>query len=128
MLNERSGLLGVSETTSDMKSLLEACADDPRAALAVDMFCYTARKFVGALAAALGGIDTLVFTGGIGEHAAPVRARICAGLAFLGVDLDSERNRNAERDIGREGSACRVLVVATDEERMMARHAFRLLS
>jgi len=128
LLNEQSGLLGVSGTTNNMKTLLEACADDPTAELAVEMFCYTARKFVGALAAALGGLDTLVFTGGIGEHAAPVRERICAGLRHLGVDVDPARNLAAERCISREGGACRVLVVTTDEERMIARHAFRVLA
>jgi acetate kinase len=107
LVNHRSGLLGVSGTTGDMKALLEASAHDPRAAAAVEMFCYSARKFIGALAAALGGIDTLVFTGGIGERSAPVRDRICAGLGHLGF---------------------RVLVVPTDEEKMIARHASRLLS
>ena len=92
------------------------------------MFCYAARKFVGALAAVLGGLDTLVFTGGIGERAAPVRARICDGLGHLGVALDAERNERADACVSPEKSACRVLVVPTDEERMIARHAFRLLA
>jgi acetate kinase len=128
LLNEQSGLLGVSGLTNNMKTLLEACADDPNAELAVEMFCYTARKFVGALAAALGGLDTLVFTGGIGEHAAPVRERICAGLRHLGVDVDPARNAAAASCISRESGACRVLVVATDEERIIARHTFRVLA
>jgi acetate kinase len=127
LVNERSGLLGVSGTTSDMKALLEASPHDGRAALAVDMFAYSARKFVGALAAVLGGLDTLVFTGGIGERAAPVRERICRGLGHLGVTLDAERNARADACVSPEKSACRVLVVPTDEERMIARHAFRLL-
>ena len=127
LLNERSGLLGVSGTTSDMKTLLEQCHEDPRAALAVEMFCHVARKFVGALAATLGGIDTLVFTGGIGARAAPVRERICAGLGHLGVALDPVRNASAERCVSQVPSACRVLVVPTDEERMIARHTARLL-
>jgi acetate kinase len=127
LVNEQSGLLGVSGTTSDMKVLLEARADDPRAEIAVEMFCYSARKFVGALTAVLGGIDTLVFTGGIGERAAPVRERICAGLAHLGVEIDGARNVAAAGCISRDSSACRVLVVATDEERMIARHAARVI-
>jgi acetate kinase len=128
LLNERSGLFAVSGITSDMKALLEASAHDARAALAVEMFAYTARKFVGALAAVLGGLDTLVFTGGIGERAAPVRERVCAGLGHLGIALDVDRNARAEGCISSERGACRVLVVPTDEERMIARHAFRLLS
>jgi acetate kinase len=128
LVNQRSGLLGVSGTTSDMKTLLEASPRDERARLAVEMFAYAARKFVGALAAVLGGIDTLVFTGGIGERAAPVRERICAGLGHLGVALDLERNARADPCVSADSSACRVLVVPTDEERMIARHAFRLLS
>jgi acetate kinase len=128
LLNERSGLLGVSGTTSDMKMLLEASAHDARAAVAVEMFCYTARKFVGALAAALGGLDTLVFTGGIGERAAPVRERICAGLDHLGVAIDRACNARAAACVSAGRSRCRVLVVPTDEERMIARHTFRALS
>jgi acetate kinase len=92
------------------------------------MFAYTARKYVGALAAVLGGLDTLVFTGGIGERAAPVREHICQGLGHLGVALDAERNARADGCVSPEKSACRVLVVPTDEERMIARHTFRLLS
>lgn len=128
LVNQRSGLLGVSDTTSDMKTLLAASAHDARASLAVEMFCYIARKFVGALAAALGGMDTLVFTGGIGEHAASVRERICAGLGHLGIVIDSARNERADACVSAERSACRVLVVPTDEERMIARHTFRVLS
>jgi acetate kinase len=128
LVNRRSGLLGVSGTTSDMKMLIEASAHDARAALAVEMFCYAARKFVGAFAAALGGLDTLVFTGGIGERAALVRERICAGLGHLGVAVDLASNDRAETCVSAAGSACRVLVVPTDEERMIARHTFRVLS
>jgi acetate kinase len=128
LVNERSGLLGVSGTSSDMKVLLDTSAHDARAALAVDIFAYTARKYVGALATVLEGLDTLVFTGGIGERAAPVRARICQGLGHLGVALDAQRNARADGRISPDNGACRVLVVPTDEERMIARHAFRLLS
>jgi acetate kinase len=127
LVNERSGLLGVSGTTSDMKTLLERSPPDPRAALAVEMFCYVARKFVGALATTLGGIDALVFTGGIGERAAPVRERICDGLGHLGMAIDPARNARSEACISQDSSACRVLVVPTDEERMIARHTARIV-
>jgi acetate kinase len=125
LVNDRSGLLGVSGTTSDMKRLLAAAPADPRASLAVEMFSYAAKKQVGAYAAVLGGLDTLVFTGGIGERAARVRARICAGLEHLGVHLDESKNARDEREIG-EGP-CRVLVVPTDEESVIARHALAML-
>ncbi len=127
LLNERSGLLGVSATSSDMQVLLERRRDDPRAELAVEMFCYSARKSVGALAAVLGGLDVLVFTGGIGEHASAVRARICEGLGYLGVTLDLATNERGETSISAAGSACSTLVVKTDEERMIARHVARLI-
>ena len=101
--------------------------DDQRAAAAIDLFCYQARKFLGALAAVLGGLDTLVFTGGIGEHAAPVRASICAGLAFLGIVLDPQRNEAHAPVISRDGGAVTVRVLRTDEDLMIARHTSRLL-
>jgi acetate kinase len=92
LINRRAGLLGVSETSADMRDLLNRETSDPRAAEAISLFCYGAKKFLGALTAALGGLDTLVFTGGIGEHAAPVRWRICEGLEFLGIRLEPDRN------------------------------------
>ena len=92
MVNHESGLLGVSETSSDMRDLLAREAQDVRAAEAVALFCYQAKKWIGAFAAALGGLDTLVFAGGIGENAPLVRARICDGLGFLGIELDEKRN------------------------------------
>ena len=92
MVNHKSGLLGVSETSSDMRDLLAREAHDIRAAEAVALFCYQAKKWIGSFAAALGGLDTLVFAGGIGENAPPVRARICDGLGFLGIELDEPRN------------------------------------
>src|SRR5665811_2529732 len=92
MANHKSGLLGVSETSSDMSELLEHEAGDVRAAEAVALFCYQVRKWIGAFAAALGGLDTLVFAGGIGENAPIVRARICAGLEFLGIELEEKSN------------------------------------
>lgn len=122
LLNHEAGLLGVSGQSSEMRVLLEKRKTEPAAALAVQMFCYQARKFIGAFAAALGGLDTLVFTGGIGEHAATVRAEICSGLQYLGVALDGAANsRNAEV-ISAAGGRCVVRVVATDEDLMIARH------
>lgn len=92
LVNFQSGLLGVSETTSDMRDLLQREAEDIRAAEAIALFCYQIKKWIGAFAAVLGGLDTLVFSGGIGENAAPVRARACDGLGFLGIELDEKRN------------------------------------
>jgi acetate kinase len=121
LLNHQSGLLGVSGQTSEMKPLLDKRKTDAAAAMAVEMFCYQARKFVGAFAAALGGLDTLVFTGGIGERAADVRAEICSGLEFLGIVIDERANR-ANAEVISAGSRCVVRVVATDEDLMIARH------
>jgi len=92
MVNFQSGLLGMSETSSDMRDLLDRETQDVRAAEAVALFCYQVKKWIGAFAAALGGLDTLVFAGGIGEHAPTVRARICDGLGFLGIELEVQRN------------------------------------
>jgi len=122
-----AGLLGVSGLSPDMKTLLEAREQNLQAALAVDLFCYQARKHVGALAAALGGLDTLVFTGGIGERAAPVRRQICQGLVHLGIELDPERNQAHAGTISTPPSPCTVRVIPTDEDLMIARHTRRLL-
>ena len=127
MVNHASGLLGVSETSSDMQELLEREHDDERAAEAVALFCYQAKKFVGAYAAALGGLDTLVFSGGIGENAAPVRERICAGLGFLGIELSAERNAAADDVISTDGSRVTVRIIRTDEESIIASATRRLL-
>ena len=127
LLNHEAGLLGVSETSSDMRDLLAAQATDTRAAEAVALFCYQARKGVGGFAAVLGGLDTLVFAGGIGEHAAEVRARICAGLEFLGIELDADRNAAHAGVISSAGSRVTVRVIPTDEERMIARTVGRLM-
>jgi acetate kinase len=128
-LNERSGLLGLSGTSRDMRDLLARSETDPRARLAVDVFCYRARKYVGAYLAALGGAHALVFTGGIGEHAAPVRAGICEGLAWAGIALDPSANAaTGDRRIGAHGGGLDVWVIATDEERMLARETVRSLS
>jgi acetate kinase len=123
-LNERSGLLGLSGASRDMRDLLERADRDPRARLAVDIFCYRARKYVGAYMAALGRPAALVFTGGIGEHAAPVRAGICEGLAWAGIALDRAANTAARGDarIGTARAKVDTWVIATDEERMLARY------
>jgi len=127
MLNEQSGLLGISGISSDMQKLLEERERVHEAAQAVEFFCYSARKHVAAMAAALGGLDTLVFTGGIGEHAPSVRAEICAELGFLGIELDPDANAGNERSIGNLASGARVFVIPTDEDLMIARHSYRLL-
>jgi len=125
MVNHQSGLLGVSETSSDMRDLLAQAASDVRAREAVALFCYQVKKWVGAFAAALGGLDTLVFAGGIGENASPVRARICEGLNFLGIELDESRNAQATPVISMAGSRVTVRVIRTDEEQMIARSVLR---
>lgn len=127
MVNHESGLLGVSQTSSDMRDLLAREADDVRAAEAVAMFCYQAKKWIGAYAAALGGLDTLVFAGGIGENAEPVRARICTGLDFLGIELDESRNAAHAPVISSDASRVTVRVIRTDEELMIARSVRRVL-
>jgi acetate kinase len=121
LVNRQSGLLGVSGISSDMKDLLAKRAGSQHAAEAVDLFCYQARKWIGALAAALGGLDTLVFSGGIGENAAEVRAQICSELAHLGVKLDSARNAAGSAVISIDSSPATVRVIPTDEEIMIAR-------
>ncbi len=127
LINHESGLLGISETSSDMQDLLACQATDVRAAEAVALFCYQARKWIGALAAALEGLDTLVFSGGIGENAVEVRARICDGLGFLGLDLDQQRNTEHAGVISHERSRVTVRVIHTDEERMIVRTVCRML-
>ncbi|MFI5231292.1 MAG: acetate/propionate family kinase [Gemmatimonadales bacterium] len=127
MANHESGLLGVSETSSDMRELLAREAGDVRAAEAVALFCYEARKWVGAFAAALGGLDTLVFAGGIGEHAPLIRARICNGLQVLGVELDAAANATGAPLISAPASRVAVRVIHTDEELVIARTVYRVL-
>jgi acetate kinase len=126
MVDRRSGLLGISGRSSDMRDLLGD--DRAEAREAVDLFCYRVRKEVGAYAAALGGIDTLVFTGGIGENLPEIRVRICDGLAFLGIDLVAEANRCGADIISRPEAAVAVRVIRTDEERMLAAHAASLIA
>jgi acetate kinase len=121
MVNFQSGLLGVSETSSDMSDLLEHEADDVRAAEAVALFCYQVKKWIGAFAAALGGVDTLVFAGGIGENSPTVRARICHGLGFLGIELEEKQNMANAGVISTAASRVAVRVIHTDEEWMIAK-------
>ena len=125
IINHQSGLLGVSETSSDMRDLLDHEKTDERVAEAVILFCYQAKKWIGSFAAALGGLDTVVFSGGIGENALPVRARICESLDFLGIKLDESRNAEAAPVISNNTSRVTVRVIRTDEELMIARSVFR---
>ncbi len=127
MVNHESGLLGISETSSDMRDLLDRESGDVRAAEAVALFCYQAKKWIGSFAAALGGLDTLVFAGGIGENAPVIRARICDGLGFLGVELDPRRNGAGAPRISPARARVDVRVIRTDEELMIARSATHLL-
>jgi acetate kinase len=127
MVNLKSGLLGVSETSSDMRDLIEREAGDARAAEAVALFCYQAKKWIGSFAAALGGLDTLVFAGGIGENAPLVRTRICEGLGFLGIKLNESRNANNAAVISGKSTRVTVRVIHTDEEVMIARAVSRLV-
>lgn len=126
LLYQESGLLGVSGISNDMRTLL--ASSDPRAAEAVDAFVYRAQREIGSMAAALGGLDTLVFTGGIGEHAAAVRARICRGSAWLGVEIDDDLNARGEERISRHGSRVKTCVIPTNEELTIARHTRRVLA
>jgi len=127
MVNFKSGLLGISETSSDMHDLLNSEAEDMRAAEAIAIFCYQVRKWIGAFAAALGGLDTLVFAGGIGENAATIRTRICDQLGFLGIELDQKRNAEHAPWISTGTGRVKVRVIRTDEELMIARSVLQIL-
>ena len=127
MVNFKSGLLGISETSSDMHDLLKSEAEDVRAAEAIAIFCYQVRKWIGAFAAALGGLDTLVFAGGIGENAPTIRARICDELGFLGIELDQKRNAEHAPWISTGTGRVKVRVIRTDEELMIARSVMQIL-
>ncbi|MBN1142313.1 MAG: acetate/propionate family kinase [Deltaproteobacteria bacterium] len=127
LLNHRSGLIGVSGISPDMKTLLEKRESEPHAAQAIEMYGYHARKAIGALSAVLGGLDGLVFTGGIGERAAPVRALICQGLDYLGIRLDPGKNESHAPLISADGTRCAVRVIPTNEDLVIARHTRRLL-
>jgi acetate kinase len=128
MVNFQSGLLGISETSSDMQELLGRETTDVRAAEAVSLFCYQVKKYIGAYAAALGGLDTLVFAGGIGENAPRVRARVCDGLGFLGIELEEEHNAAGAALISTDQSRVAVRVMHTDEEWMIAKTVCRVLN
>ena len=127
MVNHKSGLFGVSEISSDMRDLLAQEAHEPQAGEAVALFCYQAKKWIGVFAAALGGLDTLVFAGGIGENASCVRARICDGLGFLGIELSESRNAETAAVISTDASRAKVRVIRTDEDLMIARSVRRIL-
>ncbi|MGH7971766.1 MAG: acetate/propionate family kinase, partial [Limisphaerales bacterium] len=127
LVNFKSGLLGVSETSSDMRDLLAREAEDVRAAEAIALFCYQAKKYIGAFAAALGGLDALIFSGGIGEKAAPVRARICDGLGFLELEINDTKNNSNAGLISADTSRVGIHVIPTDEEWMIARTVCRVL-
>ena len=127
MVNFQSGLLGVSETSSDMRDLLDRETQDVRAAEAVALFCYQVKKWIGGFTAVLGGLDTLVFAGGIGEKAPVVRARICDGLEFLGIKLEEKQNLANEGLISAAAGRVTVRVIHTDEEWMIAKTVCRVL-
>ncbi len=127
MINSQSGLLGVSETSSDVRDLLQREKGDVRAAEALALFCYQAKKWMGALAAALGGLDTVVFAGGIGENSPVLRSRICEGLGFLGIELDAARNEAGAPVITTDRSRTVVRIIRTDEEIYMAKSVVQLL-
>ena len=132
IINKESGLLGVSGLSSDMRDIEEAAAKGhARAALALEVFCYRIRKYIGAYAAAMGGIDAIVFTAGIGENSPVVRERACRHLGFLGVELDEAKNaseRGRAVDLAKASSRVRVLLVPTNEERMIARETMRVIA
>jgi acetate kinase len=123
LLNQQSGLLGVSSLSADVKTLLDYMPAEPLAKLALDMFCYYARKHIGALVSVLSGVDRLVFTGGIGERSAIMRQWICEGLGYLGIQLDEAKNTEHARVIS--SGACTVNVIPTNEDLMIARHAYK---
>jgi acetate kinase len=133
VLNKQSGLLGLSGLTNDMRELLDEAAehDDRRAWLAIEIFCYRVRKYIGSYLAAMDGAQAILFAGGIGENAAPIRANVCDGLAWMGVKLDDQKNRatvkGAEGRISTDDSRVEVWVVPTDEELLIARDTVRVV-
>ena len=127
LINHDSGLLGISETSSDMHDLLAKETSDVRAEEAVALFCYQAKKWIGAFAAALGGLDTLIFAGGIGEKSPVIRSRICKGLEFLGVELEEKQNMANAPVISTDTGRVAVRVIHTDEEWMIAKTVSRIL-
>ena len=127
LLNKQSGLLGVSTTSGDMRALLEKAKQDPHAAEAIDLFCYRAKKYIGAYAAALGGLDALIFTGGIGERAPAIREKICSGLEFLGIRLDAAQNAANAPVISTTASRVNIRVIQTNEDLMIVQHVLSVL-
>jgi acetate kinase len=127
LLNKQSGLLGVSGSTGDMRTLLEKAAQDSHAAEAIDLFCYRAKKYIGGYSAALGGLDAVVFTGGIGERAPAIRERICSGLDFLGIHLDGKQNGSNAPVISATDSRVNVRVIPTNEDLMIVQHVVAVL-
>jgi acetate kinase len=128
LINHDSGLLGISETSSDMQDLLAKETTDVRAAEAVALFCYQVKKWIGAFTAALGGLDTLVFSGGIGENSPVVRSRICEGLGFLGIELEEKQNMANAPVISKDNGKVAVHVIHTDEELMIAKIVNQILN
>ncbi len=128
LVNKESGLFGVSGLDGDMRRLLELAPEHPEAEEAIGLYCHVARKHIAAMAASLGGLDQLIFTAGIGEHAAEVRRRICAGLEFLGLEIDPARNEGHEPVISADSSRATVRVVPTNEEVMVARQTHRAIT
>ena len=128
LINHESGLLGISETSSDMQDLLAKENDDIRSAEAVELFCYQVKKWIGSFAAALGGLDTLIFAGGIGENSPVVRCRICEGLEFLGIELDEKRNIANAQIVSTENGKTIVRVIHTDEELMIAKTVIQMIN
>jgi acetate kinase len=122
LLNKQAGLKAVSGKASDIEDLLASAPEHDHAAEAIDLFCYQAKKYTGALAAAMGGLDTFIFTGGIGEHAPEIRQCICEGLEFLGMHIDTIQNEQAAAVISARGSAVIIRVIPTSEEQMIAQH------
>jgi acetate kinase len=128
LVNHESGLLAISGTTANMQQLLQIQHDDKRAAQAVDFFCYQCIKWIGAFTAVLGGLDSFIFSGGIGEHAPEIRERICSGLQFLGIELDKNKNKNSDAVISTDASKVLVRVIKTNEELMIARSVCTILN
>ncbi len=127
LVDRRSGLLGISGVDSDMRALRRMASSNADARLAIRMFCYSVRKHLVGMIAALEGVDMIVFTGGIGENDAPAREEICAGLTWMGITLDQARNRSGDNPLEHAGSRCRVLVLASQEDEQIARHAADLI-
>ena len=127
LVNHQSGLIGVAESSGDVQDLLKRESSDVRAREALDLFCYQAKKWIGSFSAALGGLDTLVFAGGVGENSAAIRRRICDGLEYLGVQVDPSRNEKHDPVISMPGAAVALRVIRTDEESVIANETARVL-